>query len=101
MLESRATSSETSKEAPEETKKAPAVRADVDWDTMLDAEKLSVWEDWRERADDLSMPWLKQARRSFRYVESDQVPDALRGKLDKSEGRMLWLSLVGLQIGRA
>ena len=95
MLEARPTSS--SGDAPEETKKAPAVRADADWDTMSDAEKLSVWEDWRGVSDEASIPWLKQARRSFRYAESDQVPDALRGRLDKSEGRMLWLSLVGLR----
>lgn len=90
--------SETGGQEPvEETKKAAFVRVGADWDTMTDQEKLAVWDDWRKASDEKSIPWLRQARRSFRYAESDQVPDALRGKLEKAEGRMLWLSLVGLR----
>lgn len=84
-------------DAPEETKTAPAVRADADWDTMSDQEKLAVWNDWRQASDERSIPWLRQARRAFRYSEGDQVPDALQGKTETSEGRMLWLSLQGLR----
>src|SRR3990167_160923 len=87
MLESRPTST-SSGDAPEETKKAPAVRADADWDTMSDAEKLSVWEDWREMSDEASIPWLKQARRSFRDAESDQGPDAVRGPSGTTRPRL-------------
>lgn len=77
---------------------AASVSADADWDTMTDPEKIAVFKDWRSISDARSGAWLKQAREAFRYVEGDQVPEAMRGRLDTAEGRTLWLCLVGLRM---
>lgn len=70
---------------------------DADFEKMPEEQLLAVWQDWEKASNSRSLTWLRYARQCYRYAESNQVPEALRGQLSSAEGRMLWLSIVGLR----